>query len=49
MIASAPLKSPSAAFARKPGMLMATGQPFMQGFAGHCKQREASVWAICAV
>ena len=38
-----------AAFARKPGMLIATGQPFMQGLVGHCRQREASHLAISAV
>ena len=49
MTRSAPAKSPAAAFARKPGMLIATGQPCMQGFEGHCRQREASRCAISAV
>ena len=47
--ASAPSKSPSAALARNPGMLIATGQPRMHGFAAHCMQRDASRRAISAV
>ena len=49
MMASAPAKSPSAAFARNPGMFTATGQPCMQGLAAHCRQRDASHFAISGV
>ena len=49
MILSAPAKSPSAAFWRKPGMLIATGQPCMQGLVGQLRHLDASVFAISAV
>ena len=47
-ISSAPAKSPVAAFLRKAGMSIATGQPRMQGLVGHCRQRLASHFACSA-
>ena len=42
MTDNAPTKSPAAAFARKPGISMATGQPCMQGLFAQFMQRDAS-------